>query len=167
MNDLIVHPIEEKHLPQIAEIFNHYVVNTTFSFHVAPVDLATMRVKAGLDRQPISSFGLFDGEGVLGYSLLNPWKAPEAYRRSAEISVYLHPDRIAQGHGLTLLEHTEMQARERGLRMLIAGICTENERSTKFFERSGYTQCAHFRSIGEKFGRELDVIYLQKPLERS
>jgi L-amino acid N-acyltransferase YncA len=164
MSKLEIRPLEAPDLPQVAEIFNYYVLNTTYSFHIGALDLDAMNSKTGLDRETGRSFGLFNENDLIGYSVLNPWKAPQAYRRSAEISIYLHPERVSSGYGLRLLEHTESAARQSDIRMLVAGICTENERSTRFFERAGYERCARFRSIGEKFGRELDVIYLQKQI---
>lgn len=165
MPELTIRPLDRDDLAVVSKIFTHYVLNTTYSFHISEVGPEVMASKLGFDREVQTSFGLFDSGELLGYSLLNPWKAPEAYKATAEISIYLHPDRTASGHGLRLLEYTEREASARGISMLIAGICTENERSTRFFERAGYEKCAHFRSIGRKFGRELDVIYLQKRIE--
>ena len=43
-------------------------------------------------------------------------------------------------------------------------ITAENESSVKLFERMGYEKCGHFKQVGEKFGRILDVVAYQKLL---
>ncbi|GKS13508.1 hypothetical protein YDYSY3_45080 [Paenibacillus chitinolyticus] len=45
---------------------------------------------------------------------------------------------------------------------LVATIRTENERSIRLFERLGYQKCAHFKEIGRKFDRCLDIASYQK-----
>ena len=71
------------------------------------------------------------------------------------------------GIGKQALAHLEIVAANRGLKNLVAGICSENTESIKLFERNGYLPVAHFKGIGYKFGRELDVVYLQKKLKSS
>ena len=41
----------------------------------------------------------------------------------------------------------------------------ENSESIELFRKLEYDQCAHFKKIGEKWGRAIDVIFFQKSLE--
>ncbi len=158
-------PLAEAHLPQVAEIFNHYVLNTTYSFEFEPVGLQRMKQKVGIGDDSCASYVLQDGSTLLGYGILKPWKPLPGYRYSAEVSIYLHPESISKGLGKLLLERLERIASERGLRDIIAGVCAENAQSAHFFEKHHYDRVAYFPGIGNKFDRELDMIYLQKRLE--
>lgn len=154
--------LEPSHLPQVVEVFNHYILHSTATFHTTPFDLEKMAIKVGLDNEQYASFAIFKNGAFVGYSTLMPWKAQEAYRYTGEVTLYLHPDRLGQGVGKHALVHLESVALGRSITTLIAGVCAENERSVALFASSGYKKVAHFLRTGKKFDRELDVVYLQK-----
>jgi phosphinothricin acetyltransferase len=51
-----------------------------------------------------------------------------------------------------------------GKHVMVAGIDGDNRGSIRFHERMGFTHVAHFREVGFKFGRWLDLIFLQRML---
>ena len=164
MQTLSVIALQEEHLPAVAEIFNHYVLNSTYSFEYEPVDLDRMKAKVGIGDVRCASYALMDTETLIGYGMLKPWKLLPGYRYTSEVSIYLHPEMISKGHGKLLLDNLEHAASVRGLRDVIAGVSSENAQSTRFFEKHGYQRVAFFPGIGSKFDRELDMLYLQKRL---
>ena len=56
------------------------------------------------------------------------------------------------------------RARVLGHHVLIGGACTEHPGSIALQESVGLQHVACFREVGYKFGRWLDVVYLQKVL---
>jgi L-amino acid N-acyltransferase len=52
-----------------------------------------------------------------------------------------------------------------GKHTVIAGVDAANESSLRFHERLGFVRCAHFREVGFKFGRWLDLVFLQRGLD--
>ena len=62
------------------------------------------------------------------------------------------------------MKHLEQQAKEGGLKNLIGIISGDNEESMALFEKSGYFKCAHYRNVGEKFNKILDVVAFQKEI---
>lgn len=57
----------------------------------------------------------------------------------------------------------EEDARKTGvIKVFIGIISVDNSGSVKLFENAGYVKCAHFRNVGEKFGKILDVVAYQK-----
>ena len=164
MSEIRIEELTSKLLPAVTEIFNHYIVHSTASFHIKPLTVVEMAVKRSLGNPHYNSFAIFCDDELVGYSAIFPWKGPEAYDATAEVSVYLKPEMTGLGIGNKALAHLEIVAANRGLKNLVAGICTENTESIKLFERNGYLPVAHFKGIGYKFGRDLDVIYLQKKL---
>jgi phosphinothricin acetyltransferase len=58
----------------------------------------------------------------------------------------------------------ERNAGEAGLKNLLAIITGDNAGSIALFSNAGYTKCADFKNVGEKFGKILDVVGYQKEL---
>lgn len=101
------------------------------------------------------------GEVTVGYATLSLYNNKPGYRRTAETSVYLHPDWRGAGIGRALLTRLLSDAKERGFLCLIALITADNEPSLRLHRRCGFTDVGTLRRVGEKFGRELDVVTLQ------
>lgn len=141
----------------IADIYNYYVLNTTFSFEESPISPHDMRQRMS-DILPLYPFLVDEHQGkIRGFCYAHRWKKRAAYRHTWEITIYMHPLICGCGHGKKLMQEFITQCKERGCRTLIACITGENERSRQFHQRIGFCQVSHFEKVGEKFGRELDV----------
>ena len=87
MPEIRIEGLTNELLPAVTEIFNHYIVHSTASFHVKPLTVLEMAAKRSLGNPRYNSFAIFcDGE-LAGYSAVFPWKGPEAYDATAEVSV--------------------------------------------------------------------------------
>jgi phosphinothricin acetyltransferase len=51
--------------------------------------------------------------------------------------------------------------KEMKFRSIIAGITAENEGSVILFSKFGFKNVGHFHDVGYKFGRYLDVVFLE------
>ena len=151
-------------LPAIKEIYDHYILSTTATFHEAPVpvDGLPAYVPVGDPRHP--SLVVRSGGAVVGFCACSPYKRRSAYDRTAELSVYLRPGWTGRGLGTAALARLEDAAAAAGLRVLIGTVCAENDAGIELMERSGYARCGCLRGVGEKFGRVLDVVIFQKEL---
>ncbi len=159
--------MKERYLDEVLQIYTHYVLNTTATFHARPPTREEMRKMVFFDREYYRTFVICDGEKVCGYVYLAQHKAREAYDGTAEVSVYLRPDYTGQGLGSLALKHIEEFAKRQGLHVLVATITGENEKSISLFAKNGYEKCAHYREVGRKFGRLLDVVAYQKIIGRK
>jgi phosphinothricin acetyltransferase len=63
-----------------------------------------------------------------------------------------------------LYEHLLGDLRARGIHCVIGGAALPNPASIALHEKFGFTQVAHFRENGRKFGRWIDVAYWQRVL---
>jgi len=155
-------PFEEEYIKDALEIYNYYILNTTATFSIEPIDEDGLRKLAftGLERFP--SFALLEDDKLIGYSLLNRYKPREAYDRSAETTIYLSKDIQGRGYGSKALAHLEEIAKAFEFHALLGVICSENIASIELFKKFGYFECAHFVEVGEKFGRMLDVVIYEK-----
>ncbi|MDN4619973.1 GNAT family N-acetyltransferase [Paenibacillus sp. PsM32] len=168
-------PIEEQHLPEVLSIYNHYVEHTTVSFHTETLSLEQMRVQIMNVPTHYKSYVIIDepssdtesasslsSSGIAGYILMTQHKNKQAYDVTAEVTVYLKPGQTGRGLGGKSLSFLEQAGIDSGFHVLIATVCTENVNSIALFERYGYEKCAHFREVGYKFGRRLDIASYQK-----
>ena len=74
----------------------------------------------------------------------------------------MHGSGLGTALMLPLIEH----ARQAGHHIMIAGVDADNAGSLRFHERLGFVPVAHFRQVGHKFGRWLDLVFLQLTLEQ-
>ena len=83
------------------------------------------------------------------------------YRTAAEDSLYVRPDRHGRGVGTALLGDLLRRADSAGIHTVIARIDTGQAASLGLHLRHGFDPVGVLREVGQKFGRRLDVAYLQ------
>jgi L-amino acid N-acyltransferase YncA len=145
----------------ICDIYNHYVQNTFITFEEDPVPVDEMRSRIA-DLTPSLPWLVSEENGkVVGYAYASQWKSRCAYRFSVESTIYLHADFIGKGLGKRLYESLISELRNRSFHGTIGGIALPNEGSVALHESLGFVKVAHFREVGRKFGRWVDVGYWQ------
>lgn len=143
--------------PQIAGIYNRYILETTISFETQPLSAEDMRKRI---EEISSNFPYFVAESdgkIMGYCYAHPWKERAAYCKTLETTIYLASEAKGKGLGVRLMDRLIDECRNRGYHALIACITAENVESCHFHERLGFKKVSHFEQVGQKFGRWLDV----------
>ena len=102
---------------------------------------------------------------VLGYAYASKWKGRCAYRHSVESTVYLDPSKTGQGIGKPLYAALINALRMQRMHAVIGGIALPNEASIALHERLGFEKVAHFRQVGFKQDRWIDVGYWERLLD--
>jgi len=149
----------------IASIFNYYVKN---SFAAYPEN----KVGDEFFERLISvtyndSFYVIEDSntGVVGFGLLKKYHPAETTRQTAELTYFLYPEHLRLGLGEKLLEVLYSDAKSYGVKTLLAHISSLNEISINFHLKNGFIECGRFKNVGKKFGKEFDVVWVQKFLE--
>jgi phosphinothricin acetyltransferase len=161
MNSITIRLATETDLPAIRDIYNHYVHTSTATFQLQP-DTEAERLgwfRSRSEKHP-ATVAVIDGE-VVGWGSLSPWKERAAYDRTIEASVYVRDGHFHRGIGRALLVDLIERARTLGHRSIIGGACTEHPASIALQASLGFIPVGTFRAVGSKFGRWLDVTYLQ------
>ncbi len=151
--------------PEILAIYNDAILTTTASYDLEPRTLEHRL--AWFDGHAQRDYAVFVAElggQVVGWSSLSPYHDRFGYRFTAENSVYLAASHRGRGLGGHLLRPLLDAARARELHAIIAAIDASNEASLRLHRRFGFEQVGHFKQVGHKFGRWLDVIYLERML---
>jgi phosphinothricin acetyltransferase len=156
-----IRPASESDLPAINDIYNHYVLHSTCTYQEEPEPIEGRRTwfnHHGV-KHPII-VAVSDGQ-VLGWGSLSAYHARSAYRHTVENSVYVHHQFHRQGIGSFLLEELISQARGLDHRAIIAGIDGEQTPSVALHAKFNFEKVGHLKQVGFKFGRWLDVIYME------
>lgn len=150
----------------IAEIYNDAVLNTTAIWNDATVDAAN-RVD-WLAARRAAGFPVvvaqIDGR-VVAYASYGPFRPFDGYRFTVENSVYVASDARRAGIAGALMEELIRRAGEAGLHAMVAAIEAGNEASLRLHARLGFVETGRMPQVGSKFGRWLDLVFLQRTLD--
>ncbi|TRO15014.1 N-acetyltransferase family protein [Ectopseudomonas mendocina] len=153
----------EADLPGILAIYNDAVQHTTAIWNETLVDLANRR--AWLTERTAAGFPVLvarDAAGeVLGYASYGTWRPHDGYKHTVEHSVYVRVDQRGQGLGPTLMQALIERARAANLHVMVGAIESENAASIRLHQRLGFVTSGQMPQVGRKFGRWLDLTFMQ------
>lgn len=150
----------------ILPIHNHAVLSTTAVWNESESDLAGR--EAWLTAREASGFPVLVAEidgTVAGYASFGDFRAWDGYRLTVEHSIYVDPARHRAGVGRALLAALIGRARSMGKHAMIAGIEAGNEGSIALHRACGFREVGRLPEVGAKFGRWLDLVFLQLTLD--
>lgn len=152
----------EADLPAILEIYNEVIVNTTAVYDYKPHTLEMRQQWFSTKREQGFPVFVAEDEGVIyGFSTIGPFRNWAAYKYSVENSIYVAASARGKGVGKLLFPPIIKAAAERQMHTIVAGIDAANESSIKLHERFGFVEVAHFKQVGYKFGKWLDLKFFQ------
>jgi L-amino acid N-acyltransferase YncA len=163
---ITIRPSADADLPAITAIYGWNVLNGLGTFEEDPPsqDEMTRRRVAFLDRGLPYLVAEADGV-VLGYAYAGPFRLRAAYRYTVEDSVYVSPDAVGKGVGKALLTALIAECEALGLRQLVAVIGDSgNTASIGLHASMGFKQQGVFPAMGYKFGRWVDLVWMQRDL---
>lgn len=150
-------------LPQILAIYNEVIAHTTAVYSEAAVSLADReqwwQARLALGYPVLVAH---DGPTVLGFSSFGDFRAWPCYARTVEHSVHVQAEHRGRGLGARLIEPLFTRAAAIGKHMMIAAIDAQNEPSLRLHARLGFERAGLFHEVGFKFGRWLDLIFMQR-----
>jgi L-amino acid N-acyltransferase YncA len=159
----VIRPAEDRDLQAILDIYNHAVLTTTATYDYEPRTMEHRR--AWFEEHQRTGFPVSIAEtgagDVVGWSSLSRYHDRPGYRFTCENSIYVAEKARGQGVGKALLKPLIDAARARELKAIIAVIDASNEVSVRLHRSFGFETVGHFKSVGYKFDRWLDVIYME------
>ncbi len=153
-------------LPGILAIHNDAIATTTaiFSFH--PVDLDNRRAFVA-ERQGRGFPFLVAAEdgAVLGYASFGDFRPHDGYFKTVEHSVYVNKAHQRRGIAARLMPALIERAAALGKHAMVGGLDASNIASIGLHERFGFERVGLLPQVGFKFGRYLDLLFMQKILD--
>ncbi|HEX3683310.1 MAG TPA: arsinothricin resistance N-acetyltransferase ArsN1 family B [Bryobacteraceae bacterium] len=155
----------ESDADQMLEIYAPLVRATAISFELAPPSSTEMRERVRNILATHAWLVCEEAQAICGYAYASKFRAREAYRWAAEVTVYVHPARQRKGVGRTLYRSLFDVMRLQGFCRAIAVIALPNEASVQLHERLGFKSMGVFERAGYKLGRWHDVGWWQLQLQ--
>ena len=152
-------------LPEILAIYNEVIRNSTAVY--SEVEFTPARGETWFDTKAEQGFPFLvacDAGGVAGFGTFGDFRAWPCYQYSVEHSVHVRSDRRSQGIGRALVVELIGRARAANKHVMLAGIDADNTVSIGLHESLGFRQVGHFHEVGFKFGRWLDLVFLELSL---
>lgn len=152
----------ENDLPAMLAIYNEIILNTTAVWHSDPHSLAMRQEWFAIKKE--QGFPVFVAEetgSLAGFSTIGPFRPWHGYRFTVENSVYVAAASRGKGIAKLLMPPIIGASRELNLHAIVAGIEATNEASIALHTKFGFVEVAHFKEVGYKFERWLDLKFLE------
>ena len=156
-------PCTEQQLPEILDIYNDAILNTTALYDYKIRTMEMMHVwYANKQKGNYPVVGAFDEhDTLLGFSTYGMFRVQPAYKYTVEHSVYVRPDKRGSGIGMILLKEIIKKAEEQDYHVIVGAIDASNGVSIKLHEKEGFEFCGLIKQSGYKFGQWLDLAFYQ------
>lgn len=106
-----------------------------------------------------------DDTGVVGYASFGQWRPHTGYRHTVEHSVYVRGDQRGRGVGRALMGELTTRARALGMHVMVGAVESGNDASLRLHRSVGFTEMGRMPQVGAKFGRWLDLTFVQLILD--
>jgi L-amino acid N-acyltransferase len=150
-------------LDAILAIYNEAVIHTTATYDYEPRTREAQAQWFEAKRaQRLPVLVALKAGTVCGFASYGPFRPWAAYLYTVENSLYVAPEHRGRGVGTAILGPLLEIARSRRLHAMVAGIDAANTASLKLHAKFGFEEVAHFREVGWKFERWLDLVFLER-----
>lgn len=152
----------EEDIPALLEIYNDIIINTTAVWHEEPHTLAMRKEWFALKKeQGFPVFTAVEDDKLIGFSTIGPFRPWFGYRYTVENSVYVASNSRGKGVAKLLMPPLIASAKQLALHVIVAGIEASNEASIALHQQFGFIEVAHFKEVGFKFNRWMDLKFLE------
>jgi phosphinothricin acetyltransferase len=158
----MIRPVKLSDATAICEIYNHYILNTIVTFEEEKVTVTDMeeRIVQTTKKFP---WLVYELNGlVAGYAYASKWKSRCAYRFSVESTIYLKHGKEGKGIGTQLYAELLNALPPLKAHSVIAGIALPNDSCIALHHKYGFEKIGHFKEVGYKFEKWIDVGYWEK-----
>ena len=154
--------------PAITAIYAHHVRHgtATFDTEAPPVEYWTDKV-AVLAARNWPFLVAEDAGEVVGYAYATQFRDRPAYARTCENSIYIRPGMIGRGIGTVVIDALLEAAIASGFHEMIAVIGGGEPASVALHAKAGFRHAGRMERVGQKFGRLLDTVYMQRSLTNT
>ena len=163
---IIIRIATETDLPQMLEIYNDIIINTTavwqYDTHTLEMRQEWFKTK---QEQGFPVFVAEENGTIVGFSTYGTFRAWQGYKHTVENSVYVASNQRGKGIGKLLLPPLIEAAKQQGIHAIVAGIDAANDISIHLHKQFGFVEVAHFKEVGYKFDKWMDLKFLELIVE--
>ena len=153
-------------LPAVVAIYNDVMRTSTAIYREEPATLEERQ--AWNETRKTNGYPLLvartDDGTVAGFATFGDFRPWPGYRFTVEHSVHVADGLRGLGVGTALMQVLIARGTALGKHVMVAGIDADNGGSIRMHERLGFERTGHLKEVGWKFGRWLDLVFMQRPL---
>jgi L-amino acid N-acyltransferase YncA len=153
------------HRKPVIDIYNHFIEKSWAAYPDEPVDYALFDRFMDMVRGYPSLVVRSESGEVVGFAFLRAFLPADTFRRTAEITYFILPEHTHHGLGRRILERFQKEAVKAGIDNLLASISSRNTLSIEFHRKNGFVECGRLQDVGQKFGEDFDVVWMQKRIK--
>ncbi len=153
-------------VPGILAIYNDVIATSTAVYREDPATLDDRR--QWFDARLAQGYPILvavDDSGIAGFASYGDFRSWPGYRFTVEHTVHIRAGQRGQGVGTRLMQALIERAVAQGKHVMVGGVDADNEASLRFHERLGFVRAARLQQVGFKFGRWLDLVFVQRILD--
>lgn len=152
-----------KHQKEIMDIFNYYAENSFSAYPESklPVEFYGKFLEM---TKGYPAFAIIYVGNVAGFCFIRAYNPFPAFKETAEITYFISKEFTGKGIGKAALDKLEAEAKNIGVKNILASITSENMQSISFHKKFGFTECGKFEGIGKKWNKSFDIIWMQKKI---
>jgi phosphinothricin acetyltransferase len=170
MSDVTTRQAVFSDLPRLAEIYNHYILNTPITFNTRPFTAEGFAAwfeehSDGKRHRLVVAVENSDGGRIIGYAGTGRFRPKEAYETTVETTVYCSPECTRRGVGTLLYRALFDLIAGEDINRIVGGVTLPNPASVALHERFGFRHVGTFTGNGRKFGKYWDVAWFERPLK--
>ena len=157
----MIRPVNLNDTEELLDIYNYYVLNSIVTFDDEAVSIDTFKDEIARINTDYPFIVFEENSEILGYAYGSRWRPKPAYKHTVESTVYVKHDVLGKQIGTKLYTELLSQLKERNYHIVLGSLTLPNDSSVKLHEKLGFKQVAHFKEVGLKFGKWLDVGFWQ------
>jgi phosphinothricin acetyltransferase len=170
MTDVTTRPALLSDLPRLAELYNHYILNTPITFNTQPFSPEGFKEwfqEHSDGKRHRLVVAVENANCVIGYAGTGRFRPKQAYETTVEATIYCSPGYTQRGVGTLLYRALFESIAGEDINRIVAGVTLPNPASVALHKRFGFRHVGTFTENGRKFGKYWDVAWFERPLQLS
>ena len=159
--------LENEDIEACLRIYNYYIKNTCFTLEEDLLDLDTFTKRCNSIKSKFPFIVARDeSNNILGYAYLNTFNPRSAYRRSADLSIYIDNNHTHEHLGKYLLDEIIKLVEKYNIDIIVSIVTSENENSVKFHLKNNFTLEGTLHNVAYKFNKDISISYFVRHLSK-
>jgi phosphinothricin acetyltransferase len=156
--------MSERHRRPVVEIYNHYVENSFAAYPERKLEYGFFDRFLDMSKGYPAVVAITETGETVGFGFLHPYSPASSFKRTANVTYFIHPNHTRKGLGKSMLSRLTDEARGMEIDHLLANISSHNQESLEFHRKYGFQECGRFPGVGKKFDKDFDVVWMIKEI---
>lgn len=150
----------------VIDIFNYFIENgfTVYPDQRMSYDFFNFLLDVTKGYLAIVIINEDENDKVIGFAFMRKFHPFNTFNRTVEVTYMILSEYTRKGIGSKIVKFFEEEAKKMKIDCLLAEISSLNEESINFHKKMGFEHCGCFKRVGYKFGKDFDIVWMQKLL---